>query len=267
MSVYAKERPEFLRESLRSLIASTIQPTEVVLVEDGPIDEQLQLVVDEARGLLNIVTVKLPLNRGLPAALNIGLNACSFDLVARFDTDDICEPNRFALQLKFMDSHPEVAALGTAIKEFDSISGKIMGLRAPPTDHTDIVKFAKLSSPLNHPSVIFKRKVVQSVGGYPEHLNIAFEDYYLWINLILAGYVLSNLPQTLVQMRAGYGQASRRSGVRYAEQELLFAKHFRKAGFFSFVQYLRFIFLRVPIRLFPKRLVQVAYMLLARTQS
>ena len=119
-----------------------MQPTEVVLVEDGPITEALRAVIDAARSKLNIVSVPLARNVGLPGALNAGLAACQHQLVARFDTDDLCVPERFEKQLAFMVSHPEVAALGTAIQEFDLATGAKLGLRAPPPDHVALVRRA-----------------------------------------------------------------------------------------------------------------------------
>lgn len=265
MSVYIDERPEFLLESLASLAASKVCPTEVVLVEDGPLREPLREVIDKARVRLNIISVALPRNVGLPGALNEGLKACNNELVARFDTDDLCHPQRFERQLAFMEEHPDVAALGSVIQEFDSVTGAMLGMRAPPTDHVSLVRHARLSSPLNHPSVMFRRSAVLEVGAYPEHMTIAYEDYALWIRLIMANHQLANLPEVLVYMRAGSAQVARRRGIRYARQEILFVNTFRRAGFFNTWQYLRFVILRVPLRFFPKKLVALSYYLFART--
>lgn len=265
MSVYVKERPEFLRESLASVAASSVLPAEVVLVEDGPITEALRAVIDAARDTLNIVSVPLARNVGLPGALNAGLAACQHELVARFDTDDLCVPERFEKQLVFMANHPEVAALGTAIQEFDLATGEKLGLRAPPPDHAELVRYARLSSPLNHPSVMFRRSAVLAAGAYPAHMTVAFEDYALWVNLVLAGHQLASLPQVLVYMRAGAAQAMRRRGLRYARQEIAFARQFRRAGFLNTWQCLRFIALRVPVRFLPKAHVVALYRRFARS--
>ncbi len=259
MSLYARENPVFLRQSLQSVLLSTVHPDEVVLVEDGPIGPALQGVIDDFRPLLALRSVPLAVNVGLPSALNAGLAHCRNELVARFDTDDICEPERFESQLAFMQAHPEVAALGCAVQEFEPLSGAALGVRAPPLSHDELVSFARLSSPLNHPSVMFRRAAVLSVGAYPTHMTVAFEDYALWIRLVLAGYRLANLPKVLVKMRAGAAQAARRSGLSYAKQEIAFAREFRKVGFLSAWQYLRFIVIRTPIRFLPKRQVVGVY--------
>jgi GT2 family glycosyltransferase len=259
MSVYARENPSFLRESLQSIVASSVTPDEVVLVEDGPIGAPLRGVIDDFRSLLPLVSVPLPVNVGLPGALNAGLESCSHDLVARFDTDDLCDPRRFELQLAYLDRHPEVAAVGAAVQEFDMHSGEKLNLRAPPTSHEALVTFARLGSPMNHPATMYRRSAVLEVGAYPTYMSVAFEDYALWVRLMLAGYQLANLPEVLVHMRAGSAQASRRRGWRYARQEIAFALEFRRAGFLSALQCARFIGLRVPIRFLPKTQVAAMY--------
>jgi amylovoran biosynthesis glycosyltransferase AmsE len=264
MSVYSRENPLFLTASLQSLVQSSILPDEIVLVEDGPIPNTLKDVIDNFRSLLPISSVPLAVNIGLPGALNAGLAKCSHELVARFDTDDLCEPNRFERQVAFLIKHPEVAALGAAVQEFEPLTGVARGFRSPPENHDSLVKFALLSSPLNHPAVMFRKSAVLKVGAYPTHLNIAFEDYALWLRLLLAGYKIANIAEVLVRMRAGVAQAERRRGFTYAKQEISFALEFRKAGFFSKIQCLRFILFRVPLRFLPKRLLVNVYRVFGR---
>ena len=138
-------------------------------------------------------------------------------------------------------------------------TGQKLGLRAPPSSHEALEAFARLSSPLNHPATMYRKAAVLKVGAYPTHMSVAFEDYALWVRLILAGDQLANLPEVLVHMRAGAAQASRRRGWRYARQEIVFALEFHKAGFFSAWQCLRFMALRVPIRFLPKKQVSAIY--------
>ena len=259
MSVYARETPSFMRESLQSVVASSVSPDELVLVEDGPIGAALREVIDDFRTRLPIRSVPLPVNLGLPGALNAGLAQCSHEVVARFDTDDICEPTRFERQLAYLDSHPEVVAVGAAVQEFDMHTGQKLGLRSPPSSHEALAEFARLSSPLNHPATMYRKSAVLQVGAYPTHMSVAFEDYALWVRLMLAGYRLANLPEVLVHMRAGAAQASRRRGWRYARQEIGFALEFRRAGFLSVWQCLRFMAFRVPIRFLPKKQVTAMY--------
>ena len=264
MSVYFRESPTFLRESLDSVLASSVCPDELVLVEDGPLGAALHAVIDEFRATLRIRSVPLAVNIGLPGALDAGLAECSHEIVARFDTDDVCDPRRFAMQLAYLEDHPEVVVVGCAVQEFDMHTGKTLSVRAPPCTHEAITDFARMSSPFNHPATMYRKSAVLSVGAYPSHMTVAFEDYALWVRLILAGYRLANLPNVLVHMRAGEAQAGRRRGWRYARQEIKFALEFRKAGFLSTWQCLRFMAIRVPVRFLPKRQVVALYRRFAR---
>lgn len=265
MSVYAGERAEFLREALNSLSHAVEFPAEIILVEDGPLGDDLTRVIDGFRARLPIRSVKLDVNQGLASALNAGLAQCSYQLVARFDSDDLCLPHRFSEQINFMLGNSDVAASSCWVEEFDSDVDAMRTMRALPISHDELVRFGKMRNPLNHPAVMFRKAAVEQVGGYQE--EVAFEDYSLWLRLILAGYRLANLPVVLVRMRAGAAQMRRRGGLRYARCELKFAMKFRQIGFFSTYEFLRFIVLRVPFRLLAAPLLLRAYQILGRVTS
>ena len=103
MSVWAGEKPERLKESLDSLLTQTVPPDEIVLVEDGPLTPALEDVITEAlkKAPESLKTVPLPKNLGLGGALKEGLTHCSYELVARMDSDDICYPERMQKQLEY----------------------------------------------------------------------------------------------------------------------------------------------------------------------
>ncbi len=257
MSVYDREQPAYLDASLDSLTRSIEPITELVLVEDGPLNKGLRDVIDRYRSRLNIVSVRLPVNGGLPAALNAGLQVCAHSFVARFDSDDLNVPERFGRQLDFLATHPEVGVLGSAIEEFDAVTGAMLGARSLPTSHANLRSFAKLRSPMNHPSVMFRKEVVSRAGGYPDITY--FEDYALWVQCIVDGSHLANLDEPLVKMRSGIGQMERRRGWIYVRGEFRFATTFRRAGFFSSFDALLFLLVRVPPRLLPAKLLLNLY--------
>ena len=109
LSVYKKEQPTYLRQSLDSLFSQTLPPDEIVLVKDGPLTPELDAVITEYQTRCTILKV-IPLthNQGLGKALNEGLKHCSYELVARMDTDDIAKPERFEKQIRVFTEHPEV---------------------------------------------------------------------------------------------------------------------------------------------------------------
>lgn len=232
MSLYEKERPEFLRESLDSVFAQTLQADEVILVEDGPLTVDLYGIIDEYSSKHpELKAIKCKTNQGLGRALAEGLKHCTNDLVIRMDTDDICKPNRFERQIQFMNKNPELSASGTWIDEFISSPNNVVSQRITVESPEDIAKFARSRNPLNHPSVIFRKSAVESVGGYC-HFPL-FEDWYLWIRLIHAGHKLANLPEALLWFRTSPDMFKRRGGWKYAKDSAHFQFTLRKLGFIS----------------------------------
>jgi glycosyltransferase involved in cell wall biosynthesis len=234
MSVYAREKPEYLDLSLSSVENQTLKPVEIVLVEDGPLGLALETVltshVDLHPQLYKVV--KLPKNVGLGGALSIGLEKCSQDIVARMDSDDISAPCRFEREAEFLFNHPEIAVVGSWISEFEADPKNPLASREPPCDPDELRSYAKLRNPLNHMTVMMRRNQVLSVGGYTVDCAL-FEDYLLWIRLLSAGFRLANIPEHLVYARIGNGMYGRRGGWNYARSTTRFLKSARSTGFLS----------------------------------
>ena len=246
MSVYSKEKSEYLASCLQSLAEQTLKADEVVLVEDGPISSDLKAIIERFRESLNIVSVPLDCNVGLASALNEGLKHCSHDLVARMDTDDIALPDRFEKQVAFMLANPDIAASSGLIEEFND-AGEVLSQRALPLEHDALVKFAKKRSPLSHPAVIFRKQAVLSVGGYPE---LYPEDYLLWVQLIQSGYKIANMPDVLVRMRTGDDFITRR-GWRFLRGELRIYHYMYKTGFITLLAFINIVLMKSILRLSP----------------
>ena len=217
MSVYAKDDPIFLAPALRSIYEDqTKKPDEIVIVFDGPLTDDLYQVLNEfAKDKSDIVRYcPLETNQGLGEALRIGSELCTGDYIFRMDADDISHPQRFEKQANYLESHPEIDALGTDIAEFyKHLEETDKRVRACPKDHNGIVKMAKRRNPMNHVSVCMKREALKKSGGY-ESLPL-LEDYYLWLKMIVSGCKLTNLNESLVYVRIGNGfNAKRGSKVR-----------------------------------------------------
>lgn len=247
MSVYYNENPRYLKECLRSLLCQTLQADEVILVEDGPISDELKGVIAQYREQLNIVSVPLNENVGLACALNEGLKYCLYDLLARMDTDDIALPDRFEKQVTFMIGNPDVAASSGFIEEFND-KGEVLSQRVLPLEHDALVKFAKKRSPLSHPAVIFRKDAVYAVGGYPEFYP---EDYLLWVKLIQAGYKITNIPNVLVKMRTGEGFITRR-GWRFLKGEIRVYSYMYKSKFINLFEFINIVLIKSALRLSPR---------------
>ena len=161
LSIYYKERPDFLRQSLDSLFSQTLLPTEVVLVKDGPLTKTLDIIIEEySKRYLQLKIVSLSVNQGLGKALNEGLKYCSYDLVVRMDTDDIAKPNRFEKQLKAFNNQSDIDIVSSWIDEFEGDTNHILSIRKLPEYHKEIYKFAKKRNPINHPAVMFRKSSV-----------------------------------------------------------------------------------------------------------
>jgi len=218
-SVYRNDHPEYFTRAIQSVCSDqTVQPSEIILVVDGPVSKPLEDTIKKFERELAILKIHwLPENVGLGLALQKGLTYATNDIVARMDSDDIAEPDRFEKQLNYMYKHPDVDIIGGQIAEFINEPTNIVGKREVPTNHYDISEYIKSRCPFNHMTVMFRKKAVMSVGNYqPWHFN---EDYYLWIRMAEAGYKFANLPDTLVNVRVGADMYRRRGGWKYFKSE------------------------------------------------
>ncbi|MGY6563447.1 MAG: glycosyltransferase [Halomonadaceae bacterium] len=259
LSVYEKEKVAYLDQAIASIWDhQTLKPSQIVIVKDGPLTRQLDdaLAYWASRLGDTLTILSLPHNVGLGAALNAGLKACKYELVARMDTDDVSLPQRFEKQVAFMETHPEIAAASAQVEEWDEEMRRCIGSRLLPLDSMGVARFAKRRCPLSHPASIYRGNVILELGGYPE-LRKA-QDYALWSLLLCNGYRLANLPDTLLKMRAGDNLISRR-GWSFFKKELALLRYQRKIGFLGLREYLANVILRAALRLLPPAARRLAY--------
>nr|WP_270808472.1 glycosyltransferase [Aeromonas sp. QDB25] len=257
MSVYHKDSPNDFEEALNSLVSSVVRPDEVVLVEDGPLGDDLQSVISSFSDKLPFRNVKLASNVGLGKALSIGLRECSHEWVARFDSDDICHPARFKTQIAFIQQRQHIDIIGTAIAEFESSKADIHAYRKPPINHDEIVEYAKSRNPFNHMTVMYRKSKVLEAGSYQD--NYLYEDYALWVRMINNGAITANIPEILVYARTGNGMEIRRGGFKYACSEISAQLDFYNSGFINKLQLCKNLLVRVPVRLLPGGLRKSVY--------
>lgn len=238
IAVYKNDPPEFIRVAIDSvLIHQSVIPSEIVLVQDGPVpDEVSRLLIDYKNKYGDIFNViKLSENKGLGNALRLGVENAKYDLIARMDSDDISLPDRFRKQLELLESHPDVDLVGGQITEFIDTPDNIVARRNVPLLHDDIIKYMRARCPFNHPTVMFRKKAVLDSGNYQDWFWN--EDYYLWIRMMEHGCVFANLPEVLVNMRSGEDQYSRRGGMRYFKSEKEIQNLMLHNGFISLPRY------------------------------
>lgn len=233
MSVYRNDKPEDFLEAVKSVsVKQTLPPDEIVIVVDGPVPESLEKTIIEIEK--NIPSTRIlwqKENKGLGQALNIGMKACSNELVARMDADDISVPDRFEKQIAYMKSHPEVTVCGGQISEFIDSPENIVAYRKVPLDPIDCLNYFKDRDPLNHMTVMLRKSAVMKVGNYqPWHLD---EDTYLWGRLLKNGYRIANLQDILVNVRVGKEMYARRGGWKYFKSDSKILKWKLDNGFLS----------------------------------
>lgn len=212
MSVYVKEKPEFLLKSIESVMAQTILPNDFVIICDGPINDELNNVLDLAKKKYNCINIyRYEVNHGLSYALAYGITKTKNEIVMRMDSDDICLKERAEVQLPLMEKYDLV---GSNIVEFEGEEDNIIGYRKVPEKYDDIYKFAKKRNPFNHPSVIYRKSVILEVGNYDPEVRQT-QDYNLWVRVLLKTKRVYNVQQILVKMRSGKEMRSRRKGKMY----------------------------------------------------
>lgn len=251
MSVYIKEKPECLEKALNSVFDQELVPNEVVLVQDGPITNELKSVIDKFKesyqDLLNLIVLEK--NMGLGNALNIGLKNCKYDYVARMDTDDICHKDRFKKQIKYLEKHTDVDLIGSNIIEYDDSMIEKISLKKVPELNQDICKYIKKRNPFNHQTVIFNKKKVLNVGSY-EEINL-YEDYYLWCKLYINGAKFYNMQDVLVDVRGGQEMILRRGGLKYIKNNINFQIAILKLKVINVFEFLRNIIVRTFFAIIP----------------
>jgi glycosyltransferase involved in cell wall biosynthesis len=264
LPIWAGDRPDFLAAAFESTVdGQTRPPGQVVVVQDGPVGEQLAKRVAELAGASRVPVDVLVLERnvGLGPALDAGLAACRHPIVARMDADDISVAHRFAVQLPVIESGVDI--VGSGLAEFTDDPDQVVGTRTPPIEPAAIRERARFAVPFNHPTVVYRRDLVLAVGGYTDFARM--EDYLLWAKLILAGARVANVAEPLVRYRVGAGAYARRGGLEQLRTELDVQRRFRRLGFTTRNQYLRNVVVRGGYRLVPEGLRRAAYRRLIAT--
>ncbi len=220
-SVYKNDTPKFVKVALDSmLVKQSIKPSEIVMVQDGPVAADLSALLNEYEvsfpGVLRII--RLDENKGLGNALRLGVENASFDIIARMDSDDICLPDRFEKQLSYLDAHPECDIVGGQMTEFIDTPDNIVGRREVPLTNDEIYCFMKNRCALNHVTVMFRKEAVINAGNYQDWFWN--EDYYLWVRMMKAGCIFANIPDVVVNVRSGANQYARRGGKKYFDSEI-----------------------------------------------
>lgn len=264
MSVYYKEKVEFFKQAIESVLNNSLMPDQIVIIKDGPLAPELNQIIDYySISYPQLFTVKqLGENVGLGKALNIGLDYVAHNIVARMDTDDVCYEDRFKNQINFLINNPDISIVGAAVQEFNINVGDLNQFRVLPENTEELKKFSKFRNPLNHPTVMFKKNDIIISGSYQD--MPLFEDYYLWARVLSKKFHIANISEPLLHFRIGNDMIGRRSGWSYLKKEIVFLSGIKKIGFLSNTDYIISVMIKLPLRLLPKSLLAFLYKKLLR---
>lgn len=259
MSLYKKENPTFLKLAIDSMLQQTIFPDEIVIVEDGPLTEELYKVIDnyilKYPDLFTIV--KNEINLGLGLSLNNGLKICKNELVARMDTDDISKPYRCEKQLNVFKNNPELSIVGSYIDEFKDDTSNIISVRKVPCETKEIYNYAKRRSAFNHPVVMYKKSKVLECGGYSNLRRN--QDVDLFGRMLFSGYKAKNIDEALLWFRNNDDLAKRRRSWENTISYIKTIKKFWKMGYSNFNDFLMVLIAQLTMYILPLKLQHLIY--------
>ncbi len=251
MTVYDRETVENLDGSLDSIVKQTRLPQKIILVKDGPLPDSLdELIEGYSRRYPDLFQIiALTENLGRVAALNTGLDRCEGEYTFIMDSDDLSVSDRFEKQLSFMQQHPEVGVLSSAMAEFETDSANPDRIKTAVADHDAIAKQFPWRNPINNPACCYRTQLVKQAGGYPDLKYL--EDYYLYAKLLCRGIRFHNLTEPLLLFRFSAATLSRRSGWINFRNECWLRWFLYQNGQSTFTVMLLAMLIQLPLRFGP----------------
>jgi glycosyltransferase involved in cell wall biosynthesis len=216
MAVYEKDKLKFVKESILSILGQTFSDFHYFIVFNGAVSDDVKAYINSIKDS-RIRLFELKQNVGLAKALNylldILLNNTEYRFIARMDADDISTNKRFEIQRNFLLENMEISCVGSWYKEIDE-AGNFLSYQKLPVTNEEIKIFLRKRSPFAHPSVMFRKEMIEKAGNYPTD-TMQLEDYVLWSNALKSGLILANIPEYLLLFRRDKEFYKRRSGFRF----------------------------------------------------
>lgn len=263
MAVYYKDRAEWLKQAIESLLNQSVVSDDIVIVADGPLTPQLDATLQTYENARKISLIRLQKNEGLGNALNVGIKHAKNELIARMDSDDISLPNRLELQIAEFVKNPKLDILGGQIAEFINDPDEIVAYRKVPTEQNEIEKFARRRNPFNHPTVMFKKSTIQKIGSY-DVSAIRIEDYDLWLRALSNNAVCANLDTTLLKYRSTADAIMRRKTLASLKNHIKARARFYSKGYISLLDLMYGIATQTALFIIPTGLAGVIFKKLMR---
>lgn len=249
LPVYYKEQPEYLQQSIQSMLDQTLRPDELIILEDGVLTLELEnMIKDYERKFENVRVLRFKEHQGLGKILSQGVLECKNDYIARMDSDDISELTRIEEEWEVIKNNPQIAMVGSIYDEF-TIEGVEGPIRNLPETPEEIYRFAHKRNPFGHSSLFIEKRAILEAGNYREYPGV--EDYDLWIRMLMNNTKCVNIQRPLVHVRAGRDFYNRRGGIKYFGHLLRFFNEYKQKKFFSTSEYIYTISARAVVCLMP----------------
>lgn len=230
-SVYKNDKPEYLVESITSILNQSYSDFRYYIGVDGPIGAELKkalLAFKDDR----IAIVWNKENKGLASILNRLLELCrdnGHEYIARMDSDDIAKLDRFEKEIVFLDENPAIDIVGGSINEIDEYGNNRNKITKYPGSPEECLSFFKKRNPVAHPTVIFRSRFFENIGWYYPTDFIRNEDTMLWYKALKANLKIANLPDVVLNFRMTDAMfTQRRNGKSFAKSQLEMRKIINK---------------------------------------
>lgn len=266
IATYINDNVQNFELALKSIVYNTVVPDEILITVDGPVtDEMNQLLTSFTKRLPNVIRViRQESNKGRGYTAALGVRNARHELIAKMDADDISNLQRFEKQLPLIQKNNNLDVVGGQISEFDD-ELEVTTRRIVPITHEKIIEFSRMRSPINQPTVIFRKSSVLQTGNY-SNLNV-MEDYDLWMRMIENKMVFHNIDEDLVYMRAPKDMYQRRGGVQYFKTYKIFRKNLLKRHLISYKDYYKSVIAMSMTSLMPTIFRKKVYSILLRKDN
>lgn len=224
LPVYKNDKPDYLVQSIESIINQTYKSIELIIGVDGPIGEDLEKVLDFYERSPIISVIRFSQNRGLAMVLNDLLSVCEkrgYNYIARMDADDISLHHRIAKQMDFLLSNPEIDVVGGAISEIDENGNSRNKTIVYPSSPEECRNFFSRRNPHAHPAVLFRKSYFDKIKGKyrPEYRQN--QDTMLWLDGMKNGTNHANISEVVLKFRfTDTLFKKRRNGWQFAKKQL-----------------------------------------------
>jgi glycosyltransferase involved in cell wall biosynthesis len=250
----------YLRQSILSLLSQTVKPDEIIIVSSGKIDDEISLYLEKIVKEHDIKLVKSEIHLTPGQARSLAISHTKYNLIGIMDSDDISRKDRFEKEIKAIYEF-NVDVVGGVISEFHQVINDLNRYRRVPKYHSEIVRFAKFRSPMNHVTIFFKKAAYLKSGPYRDIYFV--EDYDLLIRMIETGSKIHNLTDILVDVRIK-NITSRRAGIDYFNAEFSLFKAMYKKQFINKYEFIFNITIRYIARIIPSLMQHILYKVFLR---